>query len=79
MNASDMTTKMICERDDHEHTYPLAMTVTEQNGDRGRSGPKQTGYAAYGLEDPMPTQVTRIYDDRSRIEKSHEKGREART
>lgn len=64
--------------DEHEHTYPQAMKVTDQNGDDGRSGPKQTGYAAYGLEDPMPTQVARIYEDRSRIEKSHEKVREAR-
>src|SRR5699024_12306188 len=52
--------------------------VTYQNGDRGKSGLKQTGYAAYGLEDRTPTQVARIYNNRSRIEKSYEKFREAR-
>jgi hypothetical protein len=75
---SYMTEETICEGKEHEQTYPLAVNVTYQNGDRGKSGLKQTGYAAYGLEDRTPKQVARIYDNRSRIEKSYEKFREAR-
>ncbi len=76
--ASHMTEETVCEGKKHEQTYPLAVNVTYQNGDRGKSGFKQTGYAAYGLEDRTPAQVARIYDHRSRIEKSYEKFREAR-
>lgn len=78
VNASYMTEETICEGKEHEQTFPMAVNVTYQNGDRGKSGVKATGYAAYGLEDRTPTQVARIYDDRSRIEKSYEKFREAR-
>jgi hypothetical protein len=77
-NSSYMAEETICEGKAHEQTYPLAVNVTYQNGDRGKSGLKQTGYAAYGLEDRTPTQVARIYNNRSRIEKSYEKFREAR-
>jgi hypothetical protein len=76
--ASHMTEETICEGTEHEQTYPLAVNVTYQDGDRGKSGLKQTGYAAYGLEDRTPRQVARIYNHRSRIEKSYEKFREAR-
>ena len=76
--ASYMTEETICEGKDHEQTYPLAVDVTYHNGDRGKSGLKQTGYAAFGLEDRTPAQVAAIYDKRSRIEKSYEKFREAR-
>ena len=78
VNASYMTEETICEGKKNEQTYPLAVNVTYQNGDRGKSGLKQTGYAAYGLEDRTPAQVAVIYDKRSRIEKSYEKFREAR-
>jgi len=77
-DKSYMTEETICEGKPYEQTYPLAVNVTYQNGDRGKSGLKQTGYAAYGLEDRTPTQVARIYNNRSRIEKSYEKFREAR-
>ncbi len=73
-----MTEETICEGKPNEQTYPLAVNVTYQNGDRGKSGVKTTGYAAYGLEDRTPAQVTTIYHKRSRIEKSYEKFREAR-
>ncbi|WP_458191230.1 ISH3 family transposase, partial [Haladaptatus sp. NG-WS-4] len=49
VNASHMTEETICEGKAHEQTYPLAVNVTYQNGDRGKSGIKRTGYAAYGL------------------------------
>ncbi len=78
VNASYMTEETICEGKEHEQTYPLAVNVTYQNGDRGKSGIKRTGYAAYGLEDRTPAQVAAVYDKRSRIEKSYEKFREAR-
>lgn len=78
VNASYMTEETICEGKEHEQTYPLAVNVTYQNGDRGKSGLKQTGYAAYGLEDRTPRQVAQVYNHRSRIEKSYEKFREAR-
>jgi len=54
------------------------VNVTYQNGDRGKSGVKTTGYAAYGLEDRTPRQVATVYNKRSQIEKSYEKFREAR-
>jgi len=76
--ASHMTEETICEGKEHEQTYPLAVNVTYQNGDRGKSGVKATGYAAYGLEDRTPAQVATTYNKRSRIEKSYEKFREAR-
>jgi len=76
--ASHMTEETICEGKKYEQTYPLAVNITYQNGDRGKSGVKATGYAAYGLEDRTPQQVARVYDNRSRIEKSYEKFREAR-
>ena len=78
VNASYMTEETICEGKEHEQTYPLAVNVTYQNGDRGKSGVKRTGYAAYGLKDRTPAQVATVYDKRSRIEKSYEKFREAR-
>jgi len=78
VNASYMTEETICEGKEHEQTYPLAVNVTYQNGDRGKSGVKRTGYAAYGLEDRTPAQVASVYNKRSRIEKSYEKFREAR-
>jgi hypothetical protein len=78
VNASYMTEETICEGKEHEQTYPLAVNVTYHNGDRGKSGVKRTGYAAYGLEDRTPAQVAAVYDKRSRIEKSYEKFREAR-
>jgi hypothetical protein len=76
--ASYMTEGTICEGKEHEQTYPLAVNVTYQNGDRGKFGVKATGYAAYGLEDRTPRQVATVYDKRSQIEKSYEKFREAR-
>ena len=78
VNASYMTEETICEGKEHEQTYPLAVNVTYQNGDRGKHGVKRTGYAAYGLEDRTPAQVASVYNKRSRIEKSYEKFREAR-
>jgi len=76
--ASHMSEETICEGKEHEQTYPLVVHVTYQNGDRGKSGLKQIGYAACGLEDRTPPQVARIYNHRARIEKSYEKFREAR-
>ena len=78
VTASYMTEETICEGKEHEQTFPMAVNVTYQNGDRGKSGVKATGYAAYGLEDRTPAQVATIYNKRSRIEKSYEKFREAR-
>ncbi|RLM88039.1 ISH3 family transposase [Haloarcula sp. Atlit-7R] len=76
--ASYMTEETICEGKEHEQTFPLAVNVSYQNGDRGKSGVKTTGYAAYGLEDRTPRQVATVYNKRSQIEKSYEKFREAR-
>jgi len=76
--ASYMTEETICEGKEHEQTFPLAVNVTYQNGDREKSGVKTTGYAAYGLEDRTPRQVATVYNKRSQIEKSYEKFREAR-
>ncbi|WP_241430479.1 ISH3 family transposase, partial [Natrinema limicola] len=69
VTASYMTEETICEGKEHEQTFPMAVNVTYQNGDRGKSGVKTTGYAAYGLEDRTPAQVATIYNNRSQIEK----------
>ena len=76
--ASYMTEETICENQEHEQTFPLAVHLTYQNGDRGKHGVKTTGYAAYGLEDRTPRQVAHLYSKRSAIEKSYEKFRQAR-
>lgn len=78
VSVSQMTEETICEGKEHEQTYPLAVNVTYEDGDRGKSGVKTVGYAAYGLEDRTPAQVATIYHKRSRIEKSYEKFRETR-
>ena len=78
VSASYMTEETICEGKQHEQMYPPAVNVTYQNGDRGKSGVKTVGYAAYGLEDRTPAQVATTYDKRAQIEKSYEKFREAR-
>ncbi len=76
--GSHMTEETICEDKEHEQAYPLAVNVTYQSGDRGKSSLNQTSYAAYGLEDRTPQQVAQIYNHRSRIEKSYGKFCEAR-
>jgi len=51
VTASYMTKETIHEGKEHEQTFPMAVNLTYQNGDRGKSGVKATGYAVYGLED----------------------------
>lgn len=77
-NALQMTEETIYEGKEREQTYPLAVNITYHRGDHGKSRFKRTGYAAYGLEDRTPQQAVQIYSHRSRIEKNHEKFREAR-
>ncbi len=76
--ASFMTEATICEGKEHEQMFLLAVNVTYHNSDRGESGVKATGHAAYGLQDRTLAQVAAVYDKRTRIEKSYEKFREAR-
>jgi hypothetical protein len=76
--ASHMTEETICGGKEYKQTYPLAVNVTYQGGDRGRPGLKQTGYAACGLPARTPQQVAQVYNHWSRIEKSYAKFREAR-
>jgi len=46
VNASYMTEETICEEKEYEQTYPLAVNVAYQNGNRGKSGVNATGYPA---------------------------------
>jgi IS4 transposase len=58
--------------------FPLAVSVSYQNGDRGKHGEVVRGYVACDLNDRTPTQVERRYRKRSAIETSYRLFRQAR-
>ena len=61
-----------------ELTFPLAVCVSYQNGDRGKTGEVVRGYSACGLTDRRPKQVERLYRKRSAIETGYRLFRQAR-
>ena len=61
-----------------ELTFPLAVCVSYQNGDRGKSGEVVRGYAACGLTDRRPKQIEQLYRKRSAIETGYRLFRQAR-
>ena len=63
---------------EREHLFPLAVSVSYQNGDRGKHGEVVRGYVACDLEDRTPTQVEHLYRKRSAIETSYRLFRQAR-
>jgi len=61
-----------------ELKFPLAVAVSYQAGDRGKSGEVVRGYVACDLADRTPKQVERLYRKRSAIETSYRVFRQAR-
>ncbi|WP_240145862.1 ISH3 family transposase, partial [Halococcus salsus] len=61
-----------------ELTFPLAVCISYQNGDRGKSGEVVRGYAACGLTDRRPKQIEQLYRKRSAIETGYRLFRQAR-
>ena len=51
--------------------FPLAVSVSYQNGDRGKHGEVIRGYAACDLGDRTPTQIENCYRKQSAIESSY--------
>jgi hypothetical protein len=76
-HKSYMTTYRMYKDSERELRFPLAVSVSYQNGDRGKHGEVVRGYAACDL-DRTPTQVEHCYRKRSAIESSYRLFRSAR-
>ena len=77
-HKSYMTTYRMYKDNERELRFPLAVSVSYQNGDRGKHGEVVRGYAAYDLDDRTPAQVEHCYRKRSAIESSYRLFRSAR-
>jgi IS4 transposase len=76
-HCSYMTSYRMYEDSERELRFPLAVSVSYQNGDRGKHGEVVRGYVACDLGDRTPTQVERRYRKRSAIETSYRLFRQA--
>jgi len=77
-HRSYMTTYRMYKDSERELRFPLAVSVSYHNGDRGKHGEVVRGYVACGLDEYTPTQVERRYRKRSAIETSYRLFRQAR-
>jgi len=77
-HCSYMTTYRMYKDCKRELKFPLAVAVSYQAGDRGKSGEVVRGYVACDLADRTPKQVERLYRKRSAIETSYRVFRQAR-
>jgi hypothetical protein len=77
-HRSYMTTYRMYKNKERELRFPLAVSVSYQNGDRGKHGEVVRGYVACDLGDRTPKQVERLYHKRSAIETSYRLVRQAR-
>jgi hypothetical protein len=77
-HCSYMTTYRMYKGRERELRFPLAVSVSYQNGDRDKHGEVVRGYVAGDLGDRTPTQVERRYRKRSAIETSYRLFRQAR-
>jgi len=77
-HCSYMTTYRMYKGRERELRFPLAVSVSYQNGDRDKHGEVVRGYVACDLGDCTPTQVERRYRKRSAIETSYRLFRQAR-
>jgi len=77
-HCSYMTTYRMYKGRERELRFPLAVSVSYQNGDRDKHGEVVRGYVACDLGDRTPTQVERRYRKRSAIETSYRLFRQAR-
>ena len=78
VHKSYMTTYRMYKDSERELRFPLEVSVSYQNGDRGKHGEVVRGYVACDLDDRTPTQVERRYRKRSAIETSYRLFRQAR-
>jgi len=77
-HRSYMTTYRMFKDCKRELKFPLAVAVSYQAGDRGKSGEVVRGYVACDLADRTPKQVEQLYRKRSAIETSYRVFRQAR-
>jgi len=70
-HCSYMTTYRMFKDSERELRFPLAVSVSYHNGDRGKHGEVVRGYVACDLVDRTPKQVERLYHKRSAIETSY--------
>ena len=77
-HCSYMTTYRMYKGRERELRFPLAVSVSYQNGDRDKHGEVVRGYVACDLGDRTPTQVERRYRKRSATETSYRLFRQAR-
>ena len=77
-HCSYMTTYRMYKDCKRELKFPLAVAVSYQAGDRGKSGEVVRGYVACDLADRTPKRVERLYRKRSAIETSYRVFRQAR-
>ncbi len=70
-HKSYMTTYRMYKDSERELRFPLAVSVSYQNGDRGKHGEVVRGYAACDLGDRTPAQIEHCYRKRSAIESSY--------
>ena len=78
VHKSYMTTYRMYKGRERELCFPLAVSVSYQNGDRGKHGEVVRGYVACGVDDRSPKQVERLYRKRSGIETTYRLLRQAR-
>ena len=78
VHKSYMTTYRMYKDSERELCFPLAVSVSYQNGDRGQHGEIVRGYVACDVTDRSPKQVERRYRKRSAIETSYRLVRQAR-
>ena len=69
-HKSYMTTYRMYKNSERELRFPLAVSVSHQNGDRGKHGEVVRGYAACDRPDRAPTQIEHRYRKRSAVESS---------
>ncbi len=77
-HSSYMTAYRMYKDCKRELKFPLAVAVSYQAGDRGKSGEVVRGYVACDQPDRTPKQVERLYRKRSAIETSYRVFRQAR-
>jgi hypothetical protein len=77
-HQSYMTTYRMYKDKERELRFPLAVSVSYRNGDRGRHGEVVRGYAVCDFGDRTPKQVERLYHKRSAIETSYRLVRQVR-
>jgi len=77
-HCSYMTTHRMYEGRERELKFPLAVAVSYQIGNRGKSGEVVRGYMTFDVANRTSKSVERLYRKRSAIETSYRVFRQAR-